>query len=240
MNRMLLLLIAFIFILAVVFFTFLILNNQPADPESRQAQSLLNETELASSPPPPVPDIRDQEDTEPADFEEEVVGDYVVGEQEFIEEPAETAESGAEMNSNATAEETRERNTSSAESSSSTGSRTTASAPQPSRPVPEKTTAPSASQTSSPPKTTPTAQRSAESWWIQVGSYSSTYRAQQAKETLKSKGVVSRIVTRTVDGTTYYRVRIGPYNSEPEASGFLPVIQSISGFESSYISKVIN
>jgi len=75
-------------------------------------------------------------------------------------------------------------------------------------------------------------------YWIQAGSYSSKYRAEQMQEKLSEKGIPSRITSKEVDGTNYFRVRIGPYDNENEAVKFLTWIHEVQGFENSYISQV--
>jgi DedD protein len=75
-------------------------------------------------------------------------------------------------------------------------------------------------------------------YWIQAGSYTSQDRAEQVKEALQEKGVVSRITSREIDGKTYFRVRIGPYQHSGEAEKFLEWIRGVNGFESSYVSQV--
>jgi DedD protein len=75
-------------------------------------------------------------------------------------------------------------------------------------------------------------------YWIQAGSYTAKDRAEQVKNSLQEKGVVSRITSREVDGETYFRVRIGPYENSGEADKFLEWIRNMRGFESSYVSQV--
>jgi len=86
-------------------------------------------------------------------------------------------------------------------------------------------------------KAAPRSERIRE-YWIQAGSYTSQARAEQVKEALQEKGVVSRITSREIDGKTYFRVRIGPYEHSGEAEKFLEWIRSMNGFESSYVSQV--
>jgi cell division protein FtsN len=75
-------------------------------------------------------------------------------------------------------------------------------------------------------------------YWIQAGSYTSSSRAQEVAQALEDQGLVSKITTRAMSGKTYYRVRIGPYQSKPEAEKFLEWVKAVKGFESSYISMV--
>jgi cell division protein FtsN len=75
-------------------------------------------------------------------------------------------------------------------------------------------------------------------YWIQTGSYTSKTRAEQVKGALMEKGVASLITSKSIDTTTYFRVRIGPYSTKGEAEKFLSWIRSINGFSGSYISLV--
>ncbi len=75
-------------------------------------------------------------------------------------------------------------------------------------------------------------------YWIQAASYSSLAKAEALRDNLSLKGVASRILTREIDGKTYYRVRIGPYKSKAEAEKFLIQIKKLKGLSGSYISVV--
>jgi len=75
-------------------------------------------------------------------------------------------------------------------------------------------------------------------YWIQTGSYTELYRAEEIKRELANRGVASIITSKTVNDTIFYRVRIGPYATSAEAEKFLGWIREINGFESSYVSQV--
>lgn len=75
-------------------------------------------------------------------------------------------------------------------------------------------------------------------FWIQTGSFKSGSTAENAKQTLVSKGFTPTIQTKSVSGTNYYRVRIGPYTSKNEAEKFLHWVKGVDGFIESYVSKV--
>jgi len=75
-------------------------------------------------------------------------------------------------------------------------------------------------------------------YWIQAGSYTSKTRAERVQERLGEKGFAGRVETKEIDGTLYYRVRIGPYRNEGEADKFLTWVKDIKDFEKSYVSKV--
>jgi cell division septation protein DedD len=75
-------------------------------------------------------------------------------------------------------------------------------------------------------------------FWIQVASFASRGRADSVDHELHSRGVASRITTRTSGDQLFYRVRVGPYENEQEAAKFLTWVRSLEGLESSYISRV--
>jgi DedD protein len=74
-------------------------------------------------------------------------------------------------------------------------------------------------------------------YWVQTGAFSTQIRAEGAKEQLASKGIASIIDNRDIDGKTWYRVRVGPYMSETEASYWLALVKSIDGFTGSQIRQ---
>jgi cell division protein FtsN len=75
-------------------------------------------------------------------------------------------------------------------------------------------------------------------YWIQAGSYTSRTRADRIKDELYELGLSGRILSKDVDGTQYYRVRIGPYSQKAEADKFLTWVKEKDNFENSYISEV--
>jgi len=86
-------------------------------------------------------------------------------------------------------------------------------------------------------QTTPA--RTTYDYWIQTGAYSSIVRAEDAKELLASKGLVSIIETRVIDGRNLYRVRLGPYTSEREAGYWLTLVKAVEGFGDSQIRQTV-
>jgi DedD protein len=113
---------------------------------------------------------------------------------------------------------------------------------------PAPTTAPVASPVTNPvtvaketpkpaavkPATTP-AKTTNNDYWVQTGAFSTQGRAEGAKEYLATKGITSIIENRDIDGKTWYRVRVGPYISETEASYWLALVKTIDGFAESQI-----
>ncbi len=76
-----------------------------------------------------------------------------------------------------------------------------------------------------------------KAFWIQVGSFSSSSQASKSVELLKEKGLSSRVVLKTVNGNSVYRVRIGAYESREEAERFCAEVKKIKGYDGSYISE---
>lgn len=88
--------------------------------------------------------------------------------------------------------------------------------------------------------TTPSKTRTvyAKEYWIQAGSYIDRHKADILNGFLMEKGLPGRISTKSIDGNTYYRVRIGPYTRKKEADKFLIWVKALNGLETSYISEV--
>ncbi len=74
-------------------------------------------------------------------------------------------------------------------------------------------------------------------WWIQASSPTSRSRAESLQAELSRQGLSSVITLKEVDGTTHYRVRIGPYTSEKEAAGWRDRIRVIPDCAEAYVSK---
>jgi DedD protein len=68
------------------------------------------------------------------------------------------------------------------------------------------------------PSTPRTETKSNSDYWIQTGAFTTQIRAEGAKESLADKGITSVIDNSSVNGRTWYRVRVGPYISENEAN----------------------
>jgi DedD protein len=104
--------------------------------------------------------------------------------------------------------------------------------PRPSSPPPIAAAKPPASTAPAPVQQP---RRLYEDYWVQTGSFSTSTRAQGAKETLAAKGINAIIENRDVNGQNFYRVRVGPFTSQNEADYWLSVIKKINGFEDSQI-----
>jgi DedD protein len=100
------------------------------------------------------------------------------------------------------------------------------------------TTKPAAKSATPAPIAKPAAASSKNNnYWVQTGAFSTKVRAEGAKESLASKGIISIIDNRDIDGKTWYRVRVGPYMSENEAKYWLALVKSIDGFTDSQIRQ---
>lgn len=102
----------------------------------------------------------------------------------------------------------------------------------PAKPAAASKPAAVSSKTTSPAKTF-------DDYWIQTGAFSAKIRAEDAKELLDSKGLVSIIENREINGKIWYRVRVGPYTSEKEANYWLALVKAIDGFEESQVRQSI-
>ena len=97
-----------------------------------------------------------------------------------------------------------------------------------------------ASRTSSSRQTTAPrtgTSRTINDFWVQTGAFSSMVRAEDAKELLAAKGLVSIIDSRIVNGQHFYRVRLGPYTTQNEADHWLGIVKVIDGFQSSQVRQ---
>lgn len=127
--------------------------------------------------------------------------------------------------------------------SSTTQPAATATRPATSAPRPAATVTPSAPQVR--PAATPSAAarpspaRTINDFWIQTGAFSAMVRAEDAKDLLASKGLVSIIENREINGRTWYRVRLGPYTSEREANHWLEIVKAIDGFGESQVRQTV-
>jgi len=89
------------------------------------------------------------------------------------------------------------------------------------------------------PAARPTPAKTINDFWIQTGAFSAMVRAEDAKELLASKGLVSIIENREINGRTWYRVRLGPYTSEREANHWLEIVKAIDGFGESQVRQTV-
>ena len=85
----------------------------------------------------------------------------------------------------------------------------------------------------------PAASRTINDYWIQIGAYSAIIRAEDVKENLAAKGLISIIENRIINGQNLYRVRLGPYTSEREANHWLAIVKNIDGFQESQVRQTV-
>lgn len=132
-----------------------------------------------------------------------------------------------------------------------TGSTDTAGATGTAKPAADQVTAPAASPatkapiqaktvaktSTTPPKATAKALPPANQYWIQAGSFASRGKADELKDVLSKKGLSGLVTVTEIKGKTWYRVRVGPYVSNSEASGWLSRVKAIPGCEEAGIWK---
>lgn len=70
---------------------------------------------------------------------------------------------------------------------------------------------------------------SAGGWMVQAGSYGSEHNALKLQKTLTQHGYHVLISHYSTSGTTYYRVRVGPYAERSAAEKAVPAIDHIYG-----------
>lgn len=123
--------------------------------------------------------------------------------------------------------------------------RTTDASPQPTpdtpttrepSPTPAATRDPEPTPTPAPREPAPRQVRVTE-YWIQLIASPSRDRVSQAELALTDHNLGGRVTTRDVEGTMYYRLRVGPYDSKAEAEQALDWVRSIEGFGEAYISE---
>jgi len=103
--------------------------------------------------------------------------------------------------------------------------------------VTQSNTAASSASSSTAARTAVT--RTINDFWIQIGAYSAMVRAEDARELLASKGLVSIIENREINGQNLFRVRLGPYTSEREANHWLAIVKEIDGFTDSQVRQTV-
>jgi len=112
---------------------------------------------------------------------------------------------------------------------------------QPVQPARESRTfgpATTAGQTAAAPAVrTPAPSARTTEYWIQLIASPSRDRVEQARDSLAELNLGGRITTRDVEGTTYFRLRVGPYESKDEANKFLEWIREMERFSEAYISE---
>lgn len=73
-------------------------------------------------------------------------------------------------------------------------------------------------------------------YWIQIFSTTNRDRANQIKKEFATQGITPSIVTKTINQTIYFRLRIGPYNNKNEGNKFLSWIRKNDNYKDAFIS----
>lgn len=72
-------------------------------------------------------------------------------------------------------------------------------------------------------------------YWVQAISSPRRDTVEQAKLLLREHQLGSRIITKDIEGRTYFRLRIGPFAVRAEAEKFLAWVQAVDGFADAMI-----
>ncbi len=111
--------------------------------------------------------------------------------------------------------------------------------PAPVAAVPEPTPAPVAEPRAPVTRPAPAPPASPElsdrAYWVQVISSPNRDTVEQAQRVLREHQLGTRIVTRVVEGTLFYRLRLGPFAVRAEAEKFLGWVRQIEGYADSMI-----
>ena len=76
-----------------------------------------------------------------------------------------------------------------------------------------------------------------EKFVIQIASYSTNQAAQNVFEFYKKAGYVGYVKAFEKDGKTFYRLRLGPYDTQEIAATTLTKVKASSYGKDAYISK---
>lgn len=75
-------------------------------------------------------------------------------------------------------------------------------------------------------------------FWIQVAAYADRYSAERSGRVLSDRSLNPVLFTaKTANGTTVYRVRVGPYQNRQEAEKYLTWIKEIPDFKGSFVTQ---
>ncbi len=73
-------------------------------------------------------------------------------------------------------------------------------------------------------------------YWIQIFSTNNRDKANKIQDDLDTQGIKTIIVTKNINNSTFYRLRIGPYYNKDEGSKFLEWIRRDNKYKDAYIS----
>lgn len=99
----------------------------------------------------------------------------------------------------------------------------------------EPAIAPEPAVAPAPPVARPAPALADSAYWVQVISSPNRDTVEQAGQRLREHQLGSRIVTREINGTLYYRLRLGPFAVRDEAEKFLGWVRRIDGFADAMI-----
>ena len=69
-----------------------------------------------------------------------------------------------------------------------------------------------------------------KNFWVQVGSFNKKSGADITRQSLSAQGIQSEIFTYTADnGSTGFRVRVGPYQTRSEAEYWMKLVEEKTG-----------
>lgn len=115
---------------------------------------------------------------------------------------------------------------------------------EPTAEAPDPAPQPEAGEPAAPPVSAAPTERAPQprqirvtEYWIQLIASPNRDRVEQAQTTLADYSLGGRVTTKDVDGQMFYRLRVGPYESQSEAEKFLEWIQNIDGFSGAYVSE---
>ena len=74
-------------------------------------------------------------------------------------------------------------------------------------------------------------------YWIQTASFTERDKANSLRERLGTKGIAALIAVKDIGGKSWYRVRVGPYSSSKEASGWLAKVKLIKGCDEAFVTS---
>jgi hypothetical protein len=68
-------------------------------------------------------------------------------------------------------------------------------------------------------------------YWLQVGSFPNSVKADELRNYLKERGIETIIQTKNINNTLYYRVRVGAFVNEKEADSFKEKLLNLDNIE---------
>lgn len=72
-------------------------------------------------------------------------------------------------------------------------------------------------------------------YWVQVGSWSSSAKAETVRNDLTDRGLPAAVQVREVNGETRYRVRIGAFDYNDEAESYAVRVRALPDYSGSFV-----